>query len=139
MSEKPFATGGCRCGAITLVVRGAPKRMIQCHCTDCRKVTGAGHAANAMFAEADVEIAGEAASYSVTADSGNTVTRHFCPTCGNRMYHTNSGRPGLLMLPAGCFEENDWFAPQVVVYTRSRPKWDITSRDVPNFEEMPPA
>ncbi|MGR3914718.1 MAG: GFA family protein [Gammaproteobacteria bacterium] len=139
MSEKPFASGSCRCGAIKVVARDAPKRMVQCHCIDCQKVTGAGHAANAMFAEDRVEISGKAASYSVTADSGNTVTRHFCPICGTRMYHTNSGRPGVLTLPAGCFEENDWFAPQVVVYTRSRPKWDMTTREVPNFEAMPAA
>ncbi|MDA8012284.1 MAG: GFA family protein [Gammaproteobacteria bacterium] len=138
MSDKIFAAGSCRCGAVTVTVRDKPKRMVQCHCTDCQKVTGTGHAANAFFAESAVEISGETASYSVTADSGNTVTRHFCPTCGNRMFHHNTGRPGIVTLPAGCFENSDWFAPQIVVYTRNRPAWDLTTNEVPNFEEMPP-
>ena len=138
MSDNIFASGGCRCGAVKVTARAQPKLMVQCHCTDCQKVTGTGHAANAMFPQDAVEISGEVASYEVTADSGNKVTRHFCPVCGNRIYHTNTGRPGILTLPAGCFDDNEWFAPRVVVYARNRPKWDMTSREVPNFDAMPP-
>ena len=33
---------------------------------------------------------------------------------------------------------SSWFNPQAVLYTRSRPVWDITTDGVPNFEAMPP-
>lgn len=138
MTAKPFAQGNCRCGAVRVTAHAAPKRMMQCHCTDCQKATGTGHASNVMFAESDIDIRGETKSYSVTADSGNQVTRHFCPVCGNRMFHLNSGRPGVVTVPVGCFDDNSWFAPHAVVYTRARSAWDMTTPDAPNFETMPP-
>jgi hypothetical protein len=27
----------------------------------------------------------------------------------------------------------------MVVYAKDRPMWDVTSKDIPNFERMPPA
>ncbi len=39
----------------------------------------------------------------------------------------------------GCMDDNAWFSPHVVVYAKDRPTWDTTSKDIPNFERMPPA
>ena len=138
MSDQPFATGSCRCGAVTLTINGKPMMMAQCHCSDCQKTTGTGHASNTMFSAEDVEIHGEATGHTVTTDSGNQNTRYFCPTCGSRMYGLNSGRPGMITIPVGCFDDHSWFSPQAVVYTSRRNDWDITSDQIPNFEAMPP-
>jgi hypothetical protein len=137
-SSEVQSKGQCLCGAVTIAVKGTPVRMAQCHCDDCRRATGTGHVSNAIFPEADVTIAGETKSFTVTADSGNAYTRHFCPTCGGRLYGTHSGRPGMVIVHVGMLDESGWFAPQVVLFTRSRPAWDITTDDVPNFEAAPP-
>ncbi len=137
MSE-PFATGRCLCGAVSFTIRGEPVRMGQCHCVDCQRVSGTGHTSQAFFKADDVDIKGETKSFSVTADSGNTVTRHFCPACGSRVYNENSGRPGVIAIAVGCVEDKEWFKPEAVVYTRNRPSWDQTSQDIMNFEAMPP-
>ncbi len=92
----------------------------------------------AFFKKDDVAILGKTASYPSTADSGNINTRHFCPTCGSRVYGENSARPGVIGITVGCLDENDWFSPQAVVYTKGRAAWDKTPEDVPNFERMPP-
>jgi hypothetical protein len=112
--------------------------MVQCHCAQCRKLSGTGHASQAFFESGDVEISGQPSSYVFTADSGNTKTYHFCPTCGSRLHGKNSGRPGITIVPVGCFEDNSWFSPHGVAYTICREAWDVTSEDVPNFETMPP-
>ena len=92
----------------------------------------------AFFNKEDVIIRGATASYASTADSGNINTRHFCPTCGSRVYGENSGRPGIIGITVGCLDKNDWFSDQAVVYTKGRAAWDKTPEDVPNFERMPP-
>jgi len=92
----------------------------------------------ARFNRDDVTIVGTTASYASTAESGNINTRHFCPTCGSRVYGENSARPGLVNVTVGCMDDNSWFSPQMVVYAKDRPAWDTTSKDVPNFERMPP-
>ena len=138
MSNETFATGHCLCGAVSYTIKGEPMRMAQCHCKDCQRASGTGHMSLAFFKAEDVEITGETASYGATADSGNTNTRHFCPKCGSRVYGENSARPGIVGISVGCTDDNEWFAPQAVVYASCRPGWDVTSEDIPNFETMPP-
>ncbi|MDQ8698867.1 GFA family protein [Hyphomicrobium sp. LHD-15] len=112
--------------------------MAQCHCRDCQRASGTGHMSNAIFKLADVEIVGETASYASEADSGATLARHFCPTCGSRLFSVNSARPWLIIMAVGAFDDTRWFKPQMVLYTKSRAAWDHTTDQVPNFEGMPP-
>mgnify|MGYP001549751993 CR=1 FL=1 len=80
MTKPEFATGGCRCGAIRYTIRQPPVRMVQCHCVDCQKLSGTGHASQAFFREEDVELQGMPSSWVFEADSGNVKTYHFCPS-----------------------------------------------------------
>ena len=111
--------------------------MIQCHCLDCQAFSGAGHSSLAYFGAGDVQIDGELADYTVSADSGAEMTRSFCPNCGSRLLGRNSTRPELLSVNVGCLENSDWFKPQAILYTSRRHDWDITSDDTPQFEKMP--
>ena len=124
------ANGRCLCGAVTVAVSGAPLRMAQCHCVDCQRITGTGHATNALFASSDVTIAGDTNSFAVVADSGNTATRHFCPKCGSRVFGVNSARPGVINLPVGVFEDSSWFKPQLALYNKRRQVWDAFDPDL---------
>lgn len=138
MSKKPFATGHCLCGAVKLQLNAEPIRMAQCHCKDCQRASGGGHMSLAFFKRADAEITGETRSFPAKADSGNINTRHFCPTCGGRLFGENSARPGIIGVSVGNLDDNSWFRTQAVVYTKDRPCWDVTPTDVPNFDMMPP-
>ncbi len=112
--------------------------MVQCHCGQCRKLSGTGHASQAFFREKDISIDGQPASFAFAADSGNQKIYHFCNTCGSRLHGTNSGRPGITIVPVGCFDDSRWFTPNAVAYTSCREAWDVTAEDVPSFEAMPP-
>jgi hypothetical protein len=138
MATKVEETGGCLCGAVRFKVSGVPVRMAQCHCQDCQRASGTGHMSNAIFSKEDVEVTGETASYDSTADSGNVLTRHFCPTCGGRLFLYSTARPGMIVMAAGAFDDASWFKPEVVLFTKRRPAWDLTTDRVPNFEAMPP-
>lgn len=139
MTNTVEAEGGCLCSAVRFKVKGAPLRMAQCHCTDCQRASGTGHMSNVIFNAADVDVSGVTASYASVSDSGNTLTRHFCPTCGGRLFLFSAARPNMIVMAAGAFDDSSWFEPQVVLFTKRRPKWDITTDAVPGFEGMPPA
>ncbi|MDO6460029.1 GFA family protein [Granulosicoccaceae sp. 1_MG-2023] len=139
MTDTHFATGRCQCGAVHYSISSPPLRMAQCHCLDCQRVTGTGHACNAFFREEDVTLHGEASEYISTADSGHEIRFYFCPTCGSRLWKRNSASPGILNIPVGGLDNKDWFKPDVVLYTRSAPAWDLTDPAVPHFEAMPTA
>jgi len=132
-----LTTGQCLCGNVSYTINGKPLRMAQCHCRDCQRVTGTGHASIAFFKDEQIEMTGDTNSHDVIADSGNTSTRHFCPTCGSRIFGTNSARAGVVGIMVGSADAHDWFEPGGVVYCKDRPNWDSTSTDIPNFDAMP--
>ena len=78
----------------------------------------------------------EAIKHSI--DSGNMVSRFFCPTCGAPVYSTNSGMPGNIFLRASSLDDPEIFTANIVVYTRSAPSWDHMDSSLPAFETMPP-
>jgi len=138
MSEKYFATGRCLCENIKFTIASAPLRMAQCHCNDCRKLSGTGHVSNAFFIESDVVISGETNSYDSTTDSGSIVTRHFCPICGSRLFGMNSASENIIGISVGTIDNNSWFKPDVIVFNKRKPSWDFMDESIPVFEEMPP-
>lgn len=138
-NDVPFATGSCRCDAVSLTIGAKPRMMVQCHCLDCQKASGTGHTSNAYFAKEDVVIRGEATGHTVISESGHDMTRYFCPVCGSRVYGYNAAKPGLISVQVGCLDDQSWYSPQAVVFTSRRHDWDITSDQIPQFDKMPPS
>jgi hypothetical protein len=136
MNDSPFATGSCSCGDVTLTIRDKPKMMLQCHCLDCQKGSGTGHSSHAYFDKDDVLVSGETSSHTVTADSGSDMTRYFCPSCGSRVFGTNSAKPNLISIDVGLLDDHSWFKPGAVLYASRRHDWDITSDEVPSYDKM---
>lgn len=138
MSNKYFASGNCLCGSVKYTILSAPVRMGQCHCDDCRKSTGTGHSSNAFFKINDVRIEGETSSYDSISDTGSIITRHFCPTCGSRLFGRSNVATDIISVSAGTMDDSSWFKANAVVYHKRKPKWDFMDESIPTFEEMPP-
>ena len=132
-------SGGCLCGAVTYQAEGAPVACVHCQCVDCRKTSGTGHGSHMAIPEPAVRISGEIRTYDRPADSGNVVSRSFCPECGSAVFSTNDSMPGLIFLRASSLDDPEVFSPQMVVYTASAASWDLVDADLPAFETMPPA
>jgi hypothetical protein len=137
-TDNLFAKGQCLCGNVKYTVTSSPVRMGQCHCDDCRRSTGTGHASNAFFKKSDVDITGETSSYQSITDTGSTVTRHFCPNCGSRLFGTSSVLTDIMSISTGSFDDSSWFKPNAIVYNKRKPVWDFMDETIPTFEEMPP-
>ena len=131
-------TGGCLCGAVRYECAGEPVGAGHCHCVDCRKSSGSGHCSHLVVPEAALQVSGEVRFFDAPADSGNMVSRGFCPTCGSAIYSTNSGMPDMLFLRASSLDDPEVFDPQMVVYTGSAPSWDLIDPKLPAFETVPP-
>jgi len=138
MTEKLFAKGQCLCGSVQYTVANAPVKMAQCHCSDCQKSTGTGHASNSFFKKTDITIKGELSSYVSDTDSGDKLTRYFCPNCGSRLCGESSAVEGIMSIAAGSFDDNSWYKPMAIVYSKRKPAWDFMDESLPTFEEMPP-
>ena len=130
--------GGCRCGAIRYEIAAEPTFAGQCQCLDCQHETGGGHASFLAFPAGEVKLTGTPRFYEVKAESGNTVRRSFCPTCGSSVVSPTSGLPDITMVSAGNLEDPSIFKPQFVCYTSHGHAWDLIDPALPSFPKMPP-
>src|ERR1700712_5348071 len=89
----------CNCGAIRITALGQPLRVGLCHCTTCRKESGAPFTANAIWAMASVTVQGDTASWKDVTD-----TRHFCPSCGSALFGVSDGK-GEIEIRMGAFDD----------------------------------
>jgi hypothetical protein len=129
-------TGGCLCGAVRYELNAPALFGGFCHCVDCRK-TSSSHSAVMAVPEAGLKLIGETRSYSRPGDSGNMVTRTFCPNCGSGIY-SKGARPGVVLLKAGTLDDPEHFKPMATVYAKSAPSWDKPREGLPAFPQMPP-
>ncbi|HEX9880991.1 MAG TPA: GFA family protein [Hyphomicrobium sp.] len=128
--------GGCLCGEVRYEC-AEESGGGHCHCIDCRKSSGTGHGSHMIVPEEAFKIGGEVRFFDKPADSGNIVSRGFCPTCGSPVYSRNSGMPGMVFVRASSLDDPEAFKPQMVVYTDRAASWDRMDLDLPRFAAMP--
>jgi hypothetical protein len=131
-------SGRCLCGEVRYTCSAEPAMAGHCHCEDCRRSSGSGHCSHLAVPEASVSLTGETKGYARAADSGNVVTRHFCPTCGAAVFSTNAGMPGMMFLRASSLDDLEVFKPQLHVYAARAASWDHRDERLPAFDKMPP-
>lgn len=130
--------GGCLCGAVRFRADGEPQFQVKCYCSDCRKLSAAGHAAMIGFAREALVIQGTTAEYHSKADSGRAVMRAFCPKCGAGVFAENSAMPHMIFVRASALDDPNLFTPQMAVWASRAPHWDKVNADLHAFPEGPP-
>ncbi len=124
----------CACGDISVALGAKPITMMLCSCKDCQKASGSGHAALALFPADAVSISGKTKSFAVTANSGATTSRHFCPRCATPVFGKSSRFPELVLVPAGLFDNSSWFQPSSLIFARSRLHWDTINPELAQYQ-----
>lgn len=130
-------TGGCLCGAVRYESTGDPMIVGHCHCVDCRRSSGSGHCTHVVVPLDALALHGPVATYDRPADSGNVVSRSFCPTCGAPVLSRNDGMPDLAFVRASSLDDPDVVTPTMIVYASRAPSWDHMDPALPAFAEMP--
>jgi len=130
-------TGGCLCGAVRYRSTADPQVVGQCHCVDCRKSSGADRCIHLVVPEEEFTVSGEVKFYDRPADSGNIVSRGFCPNCGSAIYSKNSGMRGMVFPRASSLDDPEIAKPQLIVYASRAPSWAQLDPNLPIFQEMP--
>lgn len=133
------AEGGCLCGAIRYVASGPAMFVSQCCCKDCQKATGTGHTTIVGLRRNQLDLKGTPKTFTNAGETGGKVTRHFCGTCGGRLY-TTGDLPGdeVLILQAGSLDDPSIVSPESVIYTKDAVAWDFFDPGLPKFEAMQP-
>jgi hypothetical protein len=124
-------TAACSCGQLRAICSGDPHRISMCHCLECQRRTGAPFGAQSRFRREQVQVEGLSSTYTRVADSGSTVSFHFCPGCGSTVYWEPHGYPGMISVALGAFADPAYPPPAHSVYEARRHPWTERIADQP--------
>lgn len=112
--------GSCNCGSIKYEVSGAVRKVVNCHCTLCRKMNGSVFSTYAIVLENDFKLlTGYLTSHQVSSDA----SKHFCGTCGTPIYNTNPKLEGVVILHFGSLDPELELNPDINIYCDSQLSW----------------
>ncbi len=127
--------GSCLCGFIKYEYSGELGPSSYCHCSDCRKVTGSAFIVsirlNARFFK--ITTGNSTKSYTKTADSGNSITRDFCPNCGSPIFTTSQNHPEYIWVRAGTVDDPELIKPIHQYWTDSKVDWATIPKEIKSF------
>jgi hypothetical protein len=114
--------GSCLCGGIRYEVDGEVGPITNCHCSQCRKSSGASFATNASVA---------AAAFRFTSggdllkewESSPGKRRCFCGQCGSPILKRTDANPETIRLRLGCLDSDPGVKPSKHIYVGSKAPW----------------
>jgi hypothetical protein len=131
-------TGQCLCGAVRYRATGPTVFSGVCHCTNCQRATGSAFSVVAAVPTDSLTIEGAVSTYVGKGDSGNPVTRRFCPVCGSPLTSEAAVMAGITMIEVGTLDHPGDVAPGAHIYCDSKITWVPLPDGVPTFPKMPP-
>lgn len=126
--------GGCYCRKVRYRMEGPTEHVALCHCSDCRRHSGAPAVSWAAVKAEQLEVSGEL----VTFASSEHGRRQFCPTCGTGLFYVNDAAlPGLIDIQSSTLDDPDALPPGAQVQTADRLDWMKRIGELPAFERYP--
>jgi hypothetical protein len=126
--------GSCLCGGIRYEVEGPFGKVVNCHCSMCRKATGAAFRTRAAVPSRSYRLlAGEALVSRYASSPGEERT--FCRVCGATLATFFRDRPEEIGLPLGTLDDDPGVRPSAHVFVASRAPWFEITDDLPRFSE----
>ncbi len=130
--------GSCLCNAVAFSAVKAPQHVVNCHCSLCRRRTGAAFKSTLIAPLADFRwLRGEdkIRVYALPAPSRHAAD--FCGVCGSPV-PSLLAQEGIAMLPAGAIDNVLPPLPAVHIYVASKAPWYEIADKGPQFAELPP-
>lgn len=118
-------TGGCACGSFRYEFKPPILSAFHCHCRHCQYSSGAGHSSLFVVSSYTLQTEGNLKLFDQEAESGNIVSRGFCPYCGTPVTCITSGNEGVVMLHAASLDNPEHFNPTKSVFEDRKCSWDF--------------
>jgi len=123
--------GSCQCGTVTYEVDDAFKYAINCHCSLCRRTTGAAFKPIAGIEAARLRLTGGHGSIKVVGSDGWHDER--CDRCGSFLYAVV--RDGAYVHVAmGTLIDDPTIRPTAHIFVGSKAGWFTITDDLPQYD-----
>jgi len=130
-------TGSCLCGAVRFEIAGELAPIQLCHCSMCRRASGAAFASNMPVRAVDFRIvSGEASVKSYESTPGKE--RLFCAECGSPIISRSVAAPGIVRIRVGALDEPVDARPAFHFHVASKASWMPIADDLPRYPDARP-
>lgn len=128
MSDTAIISGRCYCGRTRLQASAKPLSVTYCHCSDCRRLSGAPVSAFAAFSPDVLQIT---PNPDPAAPVSPGVTRRFCPDCGTQLSATYDYLPNQVYVPIGLLDQAADLPPNSHSHVASALPWHPITDELP--------
>jgi hypothetical protein len=126
----PVFDGGCLCGAIRYRANAPPIRTVHCHCSLCRRASGAPFLTWVAFpAEAFAFTKGTPAVFKATPKAERT----FCPVCGTQLTFRHVESWHMVDVTVGSLDDPGAVAPGDHIWTSAQVAWLHMDDGLPRY------
>ena len=138
-ADTPDATGGsCLCGAVAFEYDGEPDRMVNCHCSRCRRAMSAAYATMTMLPRSAFRwLSGQEEVVNYKMPEAKIKGTAFCRICGSQVPRPRGGEDQM-QIPSGCLDDDPGTRPAANIFTASKAAWSVVDDNLPCFAEYPP-
>jgi hypothetical protein len=131
-----IVTGSCLCGHVAYEIHGELERMLNCHCSRCRRRSGAPHATTAFAPPNSLRWtrgADAVANYALPEAPRHRTT--FCRLCGSMLPSELAGV--VVSLPVGSIDTPIALAPSAHIFVDSKAPWETITDTLPRHAALP--
>ena len=128
--------GSCQCGGIRFEIEEVTA-MTHCHCSVCRKTTGASFATFAHVRSARFKLLSGEELINPGYEWRPGHARSFCGRCGSPAPKFVEAT-GMVSVPAGLFDGDPGVRPSMHVFTSSKVSWVDLDDALPKHEKWVP-
>ncbi len=125
-------TGGCLCEGVRYEVEPPFLRANHCHCSRCRKHSGAAVCTQARVPKDRFRLLRGADLIRVYG-KGQGAVKAFCATCGSSLFGGDWPDGDQVSIRMGSLDGDPGIRPQCHTYVDSRAPWDEITDDLPQF------
>jgi hypothetical protein len=124
--------GGCFCGFVRYRIDGEPFHETSCHCSICRRTTGAPFVAWFTIPVAGFTVTSGSPARFASSEHG---TRSFCPRCGTQLTFESSRAPGEVDVTTCSLDDPERIPPRDHTRTSAQLSWIALGDGLPRFPE----
>jgi hypothetical protein len=125
-----IVTGRCLCGDIRYEYRGAPVKILHCHCESCRRHTSSPVATFVCVERTNLRFTQGAPVGYISSPS---VTRTHCRRCGSPIAYESERNPQQIDLYLGTLDDPAAVAPTYHAYVEEQLSWFDIADALPRF------
>jgi hypothetical protein len=127
-------TATCACEKLSIAIKGDPKFVSACACTQCQRRTGSAFNVSAYFNKSQVvAIEGPHKIFQRSSDAGRDIELHFCPDCGSTLFWYAEFLPDGIGTAVGCFLDPAFPKPKLFAWAAHKMDWVELPPEIPVY------